>query len=122
VTRLAPGYGTHHFGETSVTLGAFGADAVLPDGTELEARPARTGAALMVAVRLGYDGNAASMTREWCYLHAKLCHAMGLPQSPALTAFARHGRVDTTGLEAAEEEMVAAAMKFLNLWRSKEPS
>lgn len=61
MTRLAPGYGEHRFGGTTVTLSADGADAVLPDGEELEARPAATGAALVAAVNLGYDGNTAAM-------------------------------------------------------------
>lgn len=118
MTRLAPGYGEHCFGETRVTLSREGASAVLPNGDELDARPANTGAALLVAVRLGYDGDTSAMTREWCYLHAMLCDALGLPQSPALAVFARDGRIGDTGLEAAEAEMVTAAMKFLNLYRS----
>lgn len=120
MTRLAPGYGQHRFGGTTVTLSADGADAVLPNGDALEARAAQTGAALVAAVQLGYDGNAAAMVREWCYLHAALCHALGLLESPALRAFAREGRVGNVGIEAAEAEMVAAAMKFLNLWRAKQ--
>lgn len=118
MTRLAPGYGEHRFGDSVVTLSSAGADAVLPDGEELEARPTPTGAALVAAVNLGYDGNTAAMVREWCYLHAALSHALGLPHSPVLASFARTGRVADSGVEVAEAEMVAAAMKFLNLWRS----
>lgn len=119
MTLLAPGYGEHVFGETRVTLSAAGAGVVLPNGDEVEARPAGTGAGLLTAVQLGYDGNTAAMTREWCYLHALLCHALGLPQSPALAAFASDGRIPATSLETAESEMVTAAMKFLNLYRSQ---
>jgi hypothetical protein len=116
MTRLAPGYGEHCFGDTRVTLSADGADVVLPDGGELEARPLVTGAALLTAIKLGYDGNTAAMLREWCYLHAQLCHALGLPHSPTLAGLARDA--DSTELTRAEAQMVMAAQRFLNLWRS----
>lgn len=116
MTRLAPGYGTHAFGETLVTLSLEGADVTLPNGDEVEARPAMTGGAVIAAVKLGYDGNTAAMVREWCYLHAQLCHVLGLPHSPALAGLAHGEKV--TPLTQAETEMVAAAQRFLNLWRA----
>lgn len=117
MTRLAPGYGEHRFGETSVTLSSQGATAVLPNGDEMEARPTMTGAAVITAVKLGYDGNTCAMVREWCYLHAALCHALGLPHSPALAEFAVGAK--PSELTRAESEMVAAAQRFLNLWREQ---
>lgn len=117
MSRLAPGYGEHCFGDTRVTLSAEGADVELPDGDELEARPASTGGALLTAVKLGYDGNTGAMIREWCYLHAQLCHVLGLPHSPTLAGLARGD--DVSELTRAESEMVAAAQRFLNLWRAK---
>jgi hypothetical protein len=116
MTRLAPGYGEHRFGGTRVTLSSDGADVVLPNGDELEARPSCTGAAVLTAVKLGYDGNTRAMIREWCYLHAQLCHTLGLPESPTLSGLARNASV--TALTRAESEMVVAAQRFLNLWRN----
>lgn len=117
MTRLAPGYGTHAFGETLVTLTREGADVVLPNGMEVEARAATTGAAVINAVKLGYDGNIAAMLRERCYLHAQLCDVLGLPHSPTLEGLARGAIV--TDLTKAEIEMVTAAQRFLNLWRAR---
>lgn len=117
MTRLAPGFGIHRFGGTSVRVYTDGADAVLPDGAEMHARAPTTGAALITAILLGYNGDTRVMVREWAYLHAQLCHVLGLPASPVLTEFAR-GRVAGTPVADAECEMVAAAMKFLNAWRA----
>jgi hypothetical protein len=116
VTRLAPGYGEHRFGDTRVVLSPAGADVVMPDGGEVCARPARTGAGVVLSVRLGYDGDTAAMCREYCFLHAALSHALGLPHSPTLAGLAHNAGVSE--LTRAESEMVAAAQRFLNLWRS----
>lgn len=117
MTRLAPGYGEHRFGETLVTLSRDGADVELPNGDEMEARPSTTGAAMLTAIKLGYDGDTGAMVREWCYLHAQLCHVLGLPHSPTLAGLANNA--NSTELTRAEAEMVVAAQRFLNLWRAK---
>lgn len=117
MTRLAPGYGEYRFGGTCITLSADGAEVVLPNGDELDARPSTNGAAMLTAVKLGYDGNTAAMVREWCYLHAQLCHALGLPHSPTLAGLAHNANV--TELTHAESQMVTAAQRFLNLWRAR---
>lgn len=117
MSRLAPGYGTHAFGETLVTLSRAGADVTLPSGDEIEARASATGAAVITAVKLGYDGDTTAMVREWCYLHAQLCHVLGLPHSPTLEGLAQGNKV--SALTQAETEMVVAAQRFLNLWRAK---
>lgn len=113
--NLAPGYGTHVFGDTRVTVSSDGSVTVLPDGMRLVARPEPTGSYLMQSMRLGYGTDTARMCREHDYLHAKLCHALGLPCSPALAAAARGLPIDA--LTGAEEDLVLAAQKFLNLWR-----
>jgi hypothetical protein len=118
MTRSAPGYGEHRFGDTRVTLTTEGADVVMPDGGVVSARPATSGAAVVLSVKLGYDGNTAAMCREYCYLHAALCDALGLPHSPTLAGLACNADVDE--LTRAESEMVAAAQRFLNLWRARQ--
>lgn len=111
-----PGYGEHVFGDTRVAVGVHGSDTTLPDGRVLPARPQPDGAYLLQAVTLGYDDTAA-MCREHDYLHAKLCHALGLPESPALAAAARGQPVNA--LTGAEEDLVLAAARFLNLYRNR---
>lgn len=117
MTRLAPGYGEHRFGDTCVTLSKEGVSVVLPNDDELDATPSRGGAAVLTAIKLGYDGDTAAMVREWCYLHAQLCHVLGLPHSPTLAGLAHNA--DVTELTRAESEMVTAAQRFLNLWRGQ---
>lgn len=113
-----PGYGPHRFGDTTVVVSSHGTETLLPDGRVLAAHPQTDGAYLLKAVELGYHGDTAAMCREHDYLHAKLCHALGLPCSPALAAAVRGMPVDD--LTGAEEDLILAAQRFLNLYRNWE--
>lgn len=86
----------------------------LPDGTVIHAVPGDTAEDVARAHSLGYAGDTWAMTRDHDRLHALLCHALGLEESPALRATARREESELAG---AEECAVLAIQRFVNLCR-----
>lgn len=86
-----------------------------PDGTEVHAHPQHGPEDEARAVALGYPG-VGSMTVEHDPLHTLLAVTLGLGVSPTLWAVA-HGLPVDPVLAEAEEAMVLAAQRFLNLAR-----
>lgn len=109
--------GAQWFGRTMVHVTPLGSHVKLSDGRVLIARPEDTDSYRAQASALGYGADTAAMCREHDYLHALLAHALGLSESPALRG-AVEGR-PTDALTGAEEDMVLAAQRFLNLWRAR---
>ena len=107
------------FGRTRVRITATGSETTLPDGRVLPAQPQDTPAYRAQAQAIGYGDDMLAMCREHDYLHALLCQALGLPVSPALLG-AING-APTNDLTGAEEDLVLAAQRFLNLWRRGKP-
>lgn len=102
-------------GYTAVSIEADGLTFRLPDGRVLVALPHNDDPNYVArATLLGYS-TALEMCQEHDLLHARLAHALGLPVSPALLAAADGGPM--TEITAAEEAMVLAAARFLNLAR-----
>ncbi len=97
---------TEHYwcGETHVAVIGNHVLTVLPDGAKVTAAPNYDDASVVEA-----------MTREHDLLHAKLCHALGLDESPALRAAATGQDTEASG---ADERMVLAAQELLNLTRA----
>lgn len=91
-----------------------------PDGTEVHAHPQHGDEDIQRAEDLGYDGSVGGMTFDHDRLHNILSWALGVEGSPSLWAVA-HPEDDIPGdVRGAEEAMVMAAQKYLNLvkqWR-----
>lgn len=102
-------------GETHVAVIGNHVLTVLPDGAKVTAAPNYDDASVRMAVKLGYGGDVEAMTREHDLLHAKLCHALGLDESPALRAAVTGQESEAAG---ADERMVLAAQELLNLTRA----
>lgn len=85
-----------------------------PDGTEVHAHPNHGPEDVVRAHVLGYRGNVSAMTLEHDPLHTRLAMALGLPHSPTLWGLAHGTPVDAV-LVDAEEAMVLAAQRFLQL-------
>lgn len=102
------------YGGTWVIVRPELVETVLPDGTTVTATPNRTVADVEMATRLGYDGDVVAMTRDHDHFHAMLAHALGLKESPALRDAANGVQSEIGG---AEEDMVLAAQRFVNLCR-----
>lgn len=102
------------FGHTCVKVQGDRVGTTLPDGTVIDALPNHGDEDVARAHSLGYGGDVLAMTRDHDRMHARLAHALGLKESPALrdAALAR-----TTEIGDAEEAMVLAAQRFLNLCR-----
>ena len=105
----------HWFGQTHVQVIGSHVITTLPDGTKVTAAPNYTEADVEIAHKLGYGGDVEAMTREHDLTHAKLCHALGLDESPALRAAATGQDTEASG---ADERMVLAAQELVNLVRS----
>lgn len=105
---------TFFHGGTTVTIGEGWVLTTLPDGTEVPAAPNHTPEDIARAHALGYDGDVWAMTRDHDRLHAQLALCLGLLESPALRAAATGQDTEITG---AEEEVILAAQRFVNLCR-----
>lgn len=68
------------------------------------------------ALALGYT-TADEMNAEHDPFHEALCQALGLGQSPTLTAIAAGTSLDHDWVRY-EETMVLAAQRFINAWRA----
>jgi hypothetical protein len=90
------------------------------DGRILEAAPNYDAESINRARELGYSGDVLAMTRDHDPLHTRLCTCLIGQESPALLG-ALDG-VEPGELEHAEEAMVLAAQKFLQLWRKVKPA
>jgi hypothetical protein len=89
----------------------------LPDGARITAAPNHDPESIARAHELGYGGDVRAMTLDHDPLHVIVCHALGLPESPALRD-AVNGV--TTELGLAEEGVVLALQRFVNLCRERE--
>lgn len=87
-----------------------------PDGTEVHAHPNHRPEDVALAAELGYGGNVDEMTLWHDPIHTRLCWALGIGHSPTLFGLA-HGEPADPVVAAAEEAMVLAAQRFLNLAR-----
>lgn len=104
----------HKYGTTRVLVQPDRVETILEDGTVVLALPNRTPADVEMAHRLGYDGDVVAMTRDHDRFHALLSHALGFRESQALRD-AANGVQSEIGW--AEEEMVLAAQRLVNLRR-----
>lgn len=104
----------HKYGGTWVLVQPERVETILPGGAVVVATPNRTAADVEMAHRLGYEGDVLAMTRDHDRFHALLSHALGFKESQAL-------RDAANGVESevgwAEEEMVLAAQRLVNLRR-----
>lgn len=89
-------------------------ETTLPDGALIVARPNEGAEHVARARSLGYGSDVWAMTMDHDPMHARLCHALGLRESPALRASLNDQPSEIAG---AEEEMVLAAQRFVNLCR-----
>lgn len=87
----------------------------LPDGTEIHAHPRHGVEDVARAHSLGYAGDVWAMTRDHDRFHALLAHALDLEESPALRQSALGQESELAG---AEEEVVLALQRFVNLCRA----
>lgn len=87
---------------------------VLPDGKSVGAVPQHDAESVARAKALGYD-NVDDMTMDHDRLHALLAHAFGMRESPTLRRMA--DGLPPNEVSDAEEQMVLAAQRFLNLCR-----
>lgn len=85
----------------------------LPGGAVVYAEPMHDDESVARAQALGY-ADVLAMTMDHDPLHSRLCAALGLPESPALRGAANGTESEIAG---AEECMVLAAQRFLNLCR-----
>lgn len=102
------------YGGTTVEVMSGWVRTTLPDGTEVRAHPNYGHEDVARARSLGYQGDVWGMTLDHDRMHAQLATALGLKESPALRATALGQASELTG---AEEEMVLAAQRFVNLCR-----
>lgn len=86
----------------------------LPDGQTIDAVPNHGPEDIARAHALGYQGDVVGMTLDHDHMHVRLCHALGLKESPALR---QASRGESSELSGVEEEMVLAAQRFVNLCR-----
>jgi hypothetical protein len=105
---------TFKYGGTWVLVRPGYVSTVLPDGATVVATPNHTPEDVERAHRLGYAGDVVAMTRDHDRFHALLAHALGLKESPALRDVANGA---TSEIGCAEEDMVLAAQRFLNMCR-----
>ena len=108
---------TEHYwyGRTHVAVIGDHVMTTLPDGAVVNAVANHTDEDVARAEALGYEGDVVAMTRDHDRFHAALAHALGLPESPALRA-AVTGR--STAASGADEDMVLAAQRMVNLVRA----
>lgn len=104
---------TYEYGNTTVRVFESHVETTLPDGQVVYATPMHDEESVARAHSLGYEGDVVAMTLDHDRLHAALSHALGLPESPALRAAASGG--PSTMVTGAEEDMVLAAQRLMNL-------
>lgn len=85
------------------------------DGTTVEAHPCHDDESQARARALGYV-DVYAMTLEHDALHTALARGLGVGRSPVLDGLA-HGRTVDAELAHAEECLVLAAQRYLNLAR-----
>lgn len=90
-----------------------------PDGTEVHAHPQHGPEDVARAAALGYP-NVDLMTLAHDPLHSLLCFVLLCGVSPTLNGLA-HGRRTDPALADAEEQLVLAAQRFLQLARKSSP-
>ncbi len=86
-----------------------------PDGTEIHAHPQHGPEDTARARALGYP-NVAAMVLDHDPLHVLLAHVLGVGRSPTLDGLVS-GRPADPELAQAEEALVLAAQRFLNMAR-----
>lgn len=106
--------GTYRYGATLVEVFDGLVRTTLPDGTPVHAVPNHTPEDVARAHALGYEGDVWAMTRDHDHFHAMLANTLGLRESPALRAAVTGQASDLSG---AEEEVVLALQRFVNLCR-----
>lgn len=110
---MAP-LGLYRYGASQVRVMQGWVETVLPGGAVVAAHPNRTAEDFARARALGYQGDVWGMTLDHDHMHVLLCHALGLKESPALR---QASRGESSELAGAEEQMVLAAQRFVNLCR-----
>jgi hypothetical protein len=105
------------YGDVRVYLVGDTVLTILPDSRALYAAPNYDPESVARAASLGYP-DVEAMTREHDPMHSRLAYALGLKESPALSR-AANGAKDVSDLTDAEECMVLAAQRFLNLCRAE---
>lgn len=109
------------FGKTTVIFHPEGyCDVILPDNVAFTACPQKDQEYADRAIRLGYGIYANPihhMNMEHDAMHALLAAVLGLDVSPALHATG-HG-IPIDDLTGAEEDLVLAAQRFVNLCRAR---
>jgi hypothetical protein len=106
--------GIYRYGGSAVRVMQGWVETVLPDGTTIHAKPNHDSEDVARARALGYGGDVWRMTLDHDHMHVRLCHALGLRESPALR---QASRGESSELAGVEEEMVLAAQRFVNLCR-----
>lgn len=106
--------GVFRYGSTQVRVMQGWIETVLPGGRVVHAHPNHGPEDIARAQALGYQGDVWGMTLDHDHMHVRLCHALGLKESPALRQATRG---ESSELAGAEEEMVLAAQRFVNLCR-----
>lgn len=97
---------------TRISVGPDWVHTILPGGQEVHAHP--NAESPEMAIRLGYGGDVAALTREHDVLHSALCDLLGLPFSLSLAAAA--GLAVSPRLALLEERAVLAAQEFKARW------
>jgi hypothetical protein len=93
-------------------------EITMPDGTTFNAVPEDNDSYRAMAQKLGYGTDTWAMCRDHDAMHAILADALGFPYSPALMGAAHKEPLnEVTG---AEEDMVLAAQRFLQLYKKWE--
>lgn len=108
----------YHYGKTTVTVGDGWVKTTLADGTTIHAIPGTEAEDRARAASLGYgegDGALWAMTRDHDRFHAWLAYGLGLKESPALRQTAQGQQSELAG---AEEEVILALQRFINLCRA----
>lgn len=108
--------GMYRYGGSQVRVMPGWVETVLPGGAVVAAHPNRTPEDFARARALGYQGDVWGMTLDHDHMHVRLCHALGLKESPALR---QASRGESSELSGVEEEMVLAAQRFVNLCRKE---
>lgn len=108
--------GIYRYGASQVRVMQGWIETVLPGGAVVHAHPNYGPEDHERARALGYQGDVWGMTLDHDHMHVRLCHALGLKESPALRQATRG---ESSELAGAEEEMVLAAQRFVNLCRKE---
>ena len=112
---------TYRYGDTTVEIFDGFVRTTLPDGSPVHAVPGESPEDMARAASLGYgEGTQAvlAMTYDHDRIHALLAHAFGLPESPALRQTLQGTQSELAG---AEEAMVLAAQRWINLCKRHVP-